>query len=53
MADWSHPNVVHGEDSDEPGWCVGCGCAWPCPWSEMPEPVPPVSLTRGGFMLGR
>jgi hypothetical protein len=64
MADWSHPNVVHGEDSDDPGWCAGCGCAWPCPWADghtwwvqpdsgQTHPPRTSGPVRSGFMLGR
>jgi hypothetical protein len=45
-------SAEHQEDPDRPNWCVDCRCAWPCPSSYVREPVPPVSLTRGGFMLG-
>jgi hypothetical protein len=50
--------VQHVEDPDHPGWCI-CKLAgmyelgvWVCPRSWVREPVPPVSLTRGGFVLG-
>jgi hypothetical protein len=44
-------NVKHVDRGD--GWCQACGCYAPCPDSVVREPVPPVSLTRGGFMLSR
>jgi hypothetical protein len=42
--------AAHQDRGD--GWCQACGCYTPCPDSYVRESVPPVSLTRGGFMLG-
>jgi hypothetical protein len=51
--------ATHHENPDKPDWCI-CGLAgmyevgkWVCPRSYKREPVAPVSLTRGGFMLRR
>jgi hypothetical protein len=43
--------AAHQDRGD--GWCQACGCYTPCPGSVVREPVPPVSLTRGGFILSR
>ncbi|MCI0687923.1 MAG: hypothetical protein L0Y54_11895 [Sporichthyaceae bacterium] len=41
MSEPPDDDAAHAQDPARPGWCLLCGCAFPCPGWQAQQPDPP------------